>query len=99
MDLTNDGRLGFSKEVRKVDSFTVISSLLNYKIKAAYAGNLHSLFQTSEGKILACGYNYFGQNLLSSGSSSDNVYLPEEKTIASDATFCIVADFMSAVFI
>ena len=42
---------------------------------------------------------FFGQLLLSSGPSNIDVYLPTETTITSCATFCIVSDFMSVVFI
>ena len=58
-----DGRLGFGEGTSSVPSFTEISSLSSYKIRAAYAGSCHSLFETREGKILACGWTYYCQLL------------------------------------
>ncbi|KAK8838286.1 hypothetical protein M9Y10_035709 [Tritrichomonas musculus] len=91
------GRLGIGKEQRSVDKFTEISSL-RYKIVSASASNDHSLFLTSENKVLACGSNYYGQLLLSSPSKED-VYLPVETTITSGATFAIAGYSTSAVFV
>lgn len=48
------GQLGLEKQ-RKASSFTEISSLNGHEINAAYASFDHSLFETREGKILACG--------------------------------------------
>lgn len=93
----SNGRLGLGKETRSVSSFTAISSLCGYKIRAAYAGGSHSLFETSEGKILSCGRNYYGQILLSSGKG-DDVYSPKETMITEGATFCIAGFNSSVVF-
>lgn len=92
------GRLGLSKETRSVSSFTLISSLEKYEIKAAYAGDSHSLFETREGKIIACGNNSKGELLLKSGSF-DNVYSPTETMITGGAKFCISGFKLSAIFI
>ena len=94
----SDGRLGFENGRSEVPSFTEISSLSGQEIKAAYAGRSHSLFETRGGKVLACGYNYYGQLRLSSGPSDEDVYSPTETTITDGATFC-VAVCISAVFI
>lgn len=55
------GKLGLSQSVSNVTKFTKLSLLSGHKIDDAYAGYQHSLFQTSEGKILACGDNDVGQ--------------------------------------
>ena len=96
---SNDsGKLGFSKETSSVPSFTEIWSLSSHKIRAAYAGCSHSLFETRDGKILACGFNYHNELLLSY-SPSNCVYSPTEITITGGATFCIAGQMISAVFI
>ena len=94
-----DGRLGLGEETESVSSFTEISSLLGYEIRAAYAGFSHSLFETREGKILSCGSNFYGQLLLSSGPSKEKVYSPRETTITGGATFCIAGECLSSVFV
>lgn len=92
------GELGIGKGTEKVTKFREISSLNRYKIKHAYAGFDHSLFQTNEGKILACGRNECGQ-LLGRDPSDECVYLPRETTVTKDATFCVAGNGISAVFI
>ena len=92
------GQLGFEQGRSEVPSYTVISSLPGQKIKAAFAGCYHSLFETREGKVLACGYNRYGQLLLSSGPSDEYVYSPTETTITGGATFCVAGLYISAVF-
>ena len=47
------GQLGLGQKTKKVLTFTEISSLNKYKIRAAYEGDWHSLFETYEGKIFA----------------------------------------------
>lgn len=92
------GQLGLGEEIKRFSSFTEISSLDEYDIRAAYDGDDHSLFETREGTILSCGNNKLGQLILSS-LSRENVYSPTETTIAGSSTFCITANCMSAVFI
>ena len=92
------GQLGLGKETKKAPSFVEISSLEGYDIKAAYAGVCHSLFETRDGKILSCGFNGNGELLLSSGPG-EPVYLPTETAITEGATFCIVGNKLSIVFI
>ena len=97
---SNDyGELGFEQGRSEVPSFTEVSSLSGHKIRAAYAGCYHSLFENNEGKVLACGRNYYGQLLLKSGPSNECFYSPAETTIKGGATFCVAGDDMSAVFI
>ena len=94
----SSGQLGLGEETKSVSSFTMISSLFGYKIRAAYAGHDHSLFETQEGKILSCGHNYNGELLLSS-NAGDKVSSPRETMITSGATFCIAGFRISYVFI
>lgn len=93
------GSLGLGDKIEKVNKFTEISDLKPYKIVAAYAGCDHSLFQTAEGKILACGDNSFGELFLSNNQNKAKIYSPVETTITSDASFCIAGSRISAVFI
>ena len=93
------GELGLGEETKSVSSFTEISSLLGYEIMAAYAGRLHSLFETRKGIILAFGLNDHGQLLLSSGPSEEKVYSPRETTITGGATFCIAGERLRSVFV
>ena len=92
------GRLGLGKGTSSVSSFTEISSLSAKKIRAAYAGYRHSLFLTNEGKIFACGWNKYGELLLSSGPSDEYVYSPTETTIKEGATFAVAGEYVSSVF-
>ena len=82
------GKLGLGKGTESVSSFTEISLLRKYEIRAAYAGGDHSLFETREGKILSRSYYDCAQLLLRIGPS-DDVYAPTETTITSGAAFCI----------
>lgn len=64
----------------------------------AYASWSHSLFQTEEGKILACGSNLAGE-LLGNNLSSKCYYLPIETVINEGATFCFAGKGITGVFI
>ena len=70
----SNGQICLGKETKSVSSFTEISSLLGYKISAAYARHYHSLLETREGKIISCGNNEYGQLLLNSGPSEEYVF-------------------------
>lgn len=94
----NRGALSLGNAVNIITEFKEITSLRGYNIKAAYAGREHSLFQTSEGKILSCGHDRYGE-LLIGNCQREYIYLPEETTITGGATFCIVGDGISVVFI
>ena len=94
----NSGQLGLGEETEEVSSFTRIQSLENYEIRAAYAGNSHSLFETISGKVLSCGNNVCDQLFLDS-KPGRKVYLPEETVISEGATFCIAGINVSAAFI
>lgn len=92
------GQLGFSKDKQNIDQLTEISSLNKYKIVSAAAGQNHSLFITSEGKVIACGGNKYGQLLLDH-ISDDCFFTPIGTTIKSGATFAIAGVHESAVFV
>lgn len=94
-----NGQLGLGERTESVSSFTLILSLGGQQIRAAYAGNNHSLFETQEGKILSCGSNTSGQLLLDRGPCFEIVYSPTKSTITSGATFCIAGLANSIVFI
>ena len=96
--LNEHGQLCLGEETESVSTFTEISLLVGYEIRAAYAGCVHSLFETREGKILSCGSNSCGHLLLSS-DSFEKVYSPKETTITSGASFCIAGNGNSVVFI
>lgn len=91
------GQLGLRKTTFSVINFFEISSLHKFKIVAAYAGFSHSLFQTSEGKLLACGNNCNGQLLLSCGPSKDEISDPTE-TIMKNVSFCVAGNGTTAIF-
>lgn len=94
--LNDHGQLGIDR--READEFTEISSLKKYKITSASAGGWHSLFLTSDGKVLACGYNRYGQLFLNNPSEK-NIDSPIETTIATGATFIYAGGNMSTVFV
>lgn len=94
----DNGRMGFEARFNNLPVFTEIFTLNQYKIRAAYAGCLHSLFETSDGQILSCGCNENGQFFLKNKFSKD-VYLPNETKIIEGATFCVAGYRLSAVFI
>ena len=93
------GQFNKEKGAKSTKSFTKISSLSGYKIRAAYSEDFYTLFETQEGKILSCGSNKNGQLLLSSGPSEEKVLLPTETTITGGATFCVTGLCTSVVFV
>lgn len=96
----SNGRLGIGENVKQTDEFLPVQPLENYKIKEAYAGNNHSLFLTTDGKVLACGSNNYGQ-IPASGilTSVDKVYYtPVETLVSSGASFCIAGGLVSIFF-
>ncbi|KAK8887327.1 hypothetical protein M9Y10_038366 [Tritrichomonas musculus] len=66
-------RLGISDYNGK---FCIIDTLNKYKITGAFAGFDHSLFITSEGESLACGYNDYGQTLIFQEPHNEKVCPP-----------------------
>lgn len=92
------GQIGMGKDLKDSKRFTDISALHASSIKAAYAGCNYSLFQTKEGKILACGANDCGQLLLSSENDKDNAYFPKSTVVEEGGLVCIAGYNTSAVF-
>ncbi|KAK8883703.1 hypothetical protein M9Y10_042801 [Tritrichomonas musculus] len=90
-------QLGLGEGQSEASEFTEIKSLSKHKIISASAGFYHSLFITLEGKVLACGYNNFGELLIY--TPTPKVYLPIETTITSGASFCIAGCNISLVFV
>lgn len=92
-----NGRLGLGKGKMGVAKFTEVSSLRSRKIKTAYGGYYHSLFQTVEGKILGCGGNASRELFLSQQKSDGDYFEPIETTIE-NASFCIAGFNSSIIF-
>lgn len=80
-----------------MNEFREISSFGNEKIKHAYAGMNHSIFETFDGRILCCGDNRCGQ-LICHELSNEPVYTPIDTGIKEKASFCVAGD-SSSVFI
>lgn len=94
------GCIGIGKVDSFLNKFTLITTLSKYKITSAFAGNNHSLFLTSQGKVLACGSNLSGQLFLESHQTQPTDVFPiYETTIGSGATFCIAGYDNSFVFV
>ena len=93
------GQLGLGEKKRASPRFVEIRSLIGKGVRAAHAGNRHSLFESREGKVLSCGNNSYGQLFLSTGPSKSCVYSPTDTTVASGATFCIAGPAFSMIFI
>ena len=90
-------KLGMQGSINNVDKFKLVESLNKYQIVEASAGTSDSLFITSEGKILGCGWNGHGELMLK--DVKRNVYPPEETEITKGATFCISGSITSVVFV
>ena len=91
------GKLGLNG-IKYAYQFTEIQSLKKYKIKSVSTSRYHSLFMTSEGQILACGNNRFGQLLLGKPSKG-SIFAPTETVIKKDATLIIAGNSLSAIFL
>lgn len=92
------GELGLGRDVENANHFKLVTSLNQYRIANAFAGYSHSLFLTVEGKLLACGYNGYGQLFFDSPNYKDT-YSIEETCLNKDVTFCIAGHALSAAFI
>lgn len=88
-------KLGMPRDTRSVTKFTKIESLKNYKIVSVFTGSEHSVFKTSEGKMIVCGFNKSGQLFI---SPRESVYPPEEVKICQGFNFCVAGGNSSAAF-
>ena len=91
-------QLGIVRKPAATQEFIEVLPLKKIQITSAYAGYSHSLFQTSDGMILACGLNQYGELLLESGPCEEKIYTPVETMIKDGAYFCIAGQCISAVF-
>ena len=107
--VTNNGRvfgygsnrfcqLGIGESQKSTKYFKEILAVSSFKIKAAYAGAFHSLFQTYQGEVIACGDNSNGELFLANGPGGI-VISPIKTMIESGAKFCIAGRCLSVVFI
>ena len=91
----SNNRLGITKDESM--KFTEIKSILKKgKIINAEAGYGHSLFKSSEGKIYACGSNFYGHLLLKK-ATKNAVSPPVETLPLCTDPFCIAGYCISAV--
>ena len=93
-----NGSIGIGTSTKRFDKFIEISILNGRGIKKAYAGSGHSLFQSIDGKVFACGENRFGQLGLNCDPSLDPFEVVET-TIEKGAMFCIAGLALSVFFI
>ncbi|KAK8837373.1 hypothetical protein M9Y10_036806 [Tritrichomonas musculus] len=93
--INTNGELGLGQNIKKVYEFTEVLSLRDKKIISAYAGTVHSIFQSSDGKIFTCGSNYNGALLIDIKAPTQ--YEPIETAITG-VSFCITGTFTSAYF-
>lgn len=96
-DADNSGCLCLGKNAKSPDKFKEVKELSKYNIEEAYAGTNHSLFKTSDGKLLGCGDNRYGQILLASGPCKEKIYKPVE-TIVTNASYCVLGDCKTVIF-
>lgn len=89
-------KLGLPEEIKSVSSFTEIESLRKYKIVSAFTGSSHSIFKSSEGKMIVCGYNNNGQLFL---SPKEIIFPPEEVDFCYGFSFCATGDSSSVSFV
>lgn len=89
-----DHRLCLSK-TKSFSTFTFIDSLNEYKIVSLYTGSCHSIFKTTESKMIVCGSNESGQLFI---PHKDFVYQPEEVPRCQGFTFCVTGSGVSAAF-
>lgn len=92
------GQLGAGKKVQKLGQFTEITPLRQFNIVAAYAGCDFSVFQTQEGKLLACGTNQWFQLPIDTETNED-IRVPTETIFNEGVTFAILGNYISVYFV
>ena len=90
-------KIGFEYMYHEYDKYYIIPKLQKYKITSAYAVLNHSFFITSEGQILSCGENNYGECFIKEDETL--IYPIKETIITGYASFCIAGDCVSAAFI
>lgn len=82
-----------------LSNFAIIDKLVNYKISKVFSGIGHTIFFTTNGKVMTCGWNAFGQ-LMNKECTSDisssiyNIDIGKNK-----AAFSIAGKAISAIFL
>lgn len=93
------GQIGLGTITTLSSKFTKILALNDYDIVAASSGCFHSIFVTSQGKVLTSGNNGCGQLLIKDGPTSDFAFSPVETVIKSGCSFCIAGNNVSVLFV
>lgn len=88
------GLTGYDKTTKFIEIYT-----LRTKISLVFAGYDHSIFITSEGKVLTCGYNDYGQTKLFEGPNRDKVLNPYEASYNGKPTFFVAGYGITVAFI
>lgn len=89
--------LGVDDKICSLKKFKVIKSLMIHKVVHASAGMDHSIFTTSDGKVLTCGANIWAQLMINKPQSEGKTY-PSITHVSSNASFCIAGFGGSVVF-
>ncbi|KAK8871759.1 copper transport protein ctr1 [Tritrichomonas musculus] len=90
------GEIGIGEGKSSPSQFVEVTTFGRHKIKSVSAGFAHSLFLTTEGKVLGCGHNSFRG--LPIKERTEFIYLPIETLVTKDATFCVAASNSSVIF-
>lgn len=93
------GEFGGGPMVVPESKILQISLFKNKNITNIYAGFSASYFQTSTGKILACGNNKYGQLFIKYNPEVDCCYFPLETEIKEGAQFIVAGDDLAFAFI
>lgn len=90
------GQLGMPKGTEFVEEIIEIKSLNKYKIVSAFTGSFHSIFKTSEGKMVVCGGNNYGQLFI---PPEGDIYNPVEVKICQGFNFCFTGSNSSVAIL
>lgn len=89
----------FHLEIIIQENVVKASRIDDKKIVSAYAGFEYSLLKTSDGEILGCGNNRFGQLFIDYNPDMTSYFFPSKTVINSGASFCIAGNHTSFAFI